>query len=177
MNKNLVTCFRAIDTIFEKSFSILLVLGGFLIVLSVVIQVLLRYIFKTPLFGIEEFSLTVAIWAYFIGAVLGTKHDGHVQGDVASLMFNSTHTRAWVKALTWILSLIACTAFFYHATTYSYWVLGTGERTPGLWWPRIITVGSMSFGGIFMMIYCIQNVFKYIKIARLEDGTGEVGAS
>jgi len=123
-----------IDTIFDQSGTVLIIIGGSLITLTVVLQVLLRYVFKAPLFGLEEFSRLIAVWVYFLGAIFGIKQDSHVQGDVAGLLFN----------------------------------------TPtGLWWPRIISVGSMLFGALFMTIYSIANFIKYLQRAITQ--TTEMG--
>lgn len=146
-------------------FTVLIIFGGTLIALAVVLQVVLRYIFKAPLFGLEEFSLLIAIWVYFLGAILGTKLDAHVQGDVAARFFRTARSRAVVKVITWVLSCTACTLFLYHSATYSMWLYETGERTTGLWWPRVISVGSMFFGAVFMTLYCVVNIVKYSEAA------------
>ncbi|MEW5721639.1 MAG: TRAP transporter small permease subunit [Thermodesulfobacteriota bacterium] len=151
-----------IDKLFFQSFSALIILGGATICLTVVLEVVLRYIFKAPLFGLEEFSRTIAIWVYFLGAIFGTKYDGHVQGDVAARLFPTPRSSALVKVVVWTLSLAACCLFLYHASTYSLWLYETGERTTGLWWPRITSVGSMAFGAVFMTLYSLVNVFKYL---------------
>ncbi|MFO7685291.1 MAG: TRAP transporter small permease subunit [Desulfobacterales bacterium] len=149
----------------DKGFTALIIIGGVLVPLTVVLQVLLRYVFKVPLFGLEEFSRLIAVWVYFLGAILGTKWDAHVQGDVAGRLFSTTRARAIVKALAWILSLLVCGLFLYHSATYSLWLYDTGERTTGLWWPRIYSVGSMLFGAFFMTVYSIANVIKYSGVA------------
>ena len=149
----------------DKSFTILIVIGGATVTLTVVLQVMLRYIFKSPLFGLEEFSRLIAVWVYFIGAIFGTKMDSHVQGDVAGRLFNTPNSKAVVKTITWCLSLLLCLLFLYHSAIYSVWLYGTGERTTGLWCPRIISVGSMFFGAIFMTLYSIANFLKYLKKA------------
>jgi TRAP-type C4-dicarboxylate transport system permease small subunit len=132
-----------------------------LVALTVVLQVVLRYIFKVPLFGLEEFSRLIAVWVYFLGAIFGTKWDAHVQGDVAGRIFSTDRSRSIIKAIAWIISLSVCFLFLYHSATYSIWLYGTGERTTGLWWPRIYSVGSMLFGAFFMTLYSIANVIKY----------------
>jgi TRAP-type C4-dicarboxylate transport system permease small subunit len=153
--------FTAADNVFEKSATVLIISGGVLITLTVVLQVILRYIFKVPLFGLEEFSRLIAVWVYFLGAIFGTKWDTHVQGDVAGRLFTTDRSRAVVKAIAWALSLLVCVLFLYHSATYSMWLYGTGERSTGLWWPRIYSVGSMLFGAFFMTIYSIANVIKF----------------
>ena len=154
-----------IDTFFDQSGTILIVIGGVLVTLTVVLQVVLRYIFKAPLFGLEELSRLIAVWVYFLGAIFGIKQDSHVQGDVAGLLFNTRRSRSVIKTITWCLSLLLCLLFLYHSGKYSAWLYGTGERTTGLWWPRIISVGSMFFGATFMTVYSIVNFIKYLNKA------------
>lgn len=155
--------FSQADNVFDKSCTILIVIGGAMITLTVVLQVLLRYVFKSPLFGLEEFSRLIAVWVYFLGAIFGTKLDAHVQGDVAERLFKSDRSKAFVKTLTWFLSSLLCILFLYHASKYCIWLYGTGERTTGLWWPRITSVGSMFFGALFMTFYSIANFFRCLE--------------
>jgi len=154
-----------IDTFFDQSGTILIVIGGAVVTLTVVLQVVLRYIFKAPLFGLEELSRLIAVWVYFLGAIFGIKQDSHVQGDVAGLLFNTPRSMSVIKTITWCLSLLLCLLFLYHSAKYSAWLYGTGERTTGLWWPRIISVGSMFFGAIFMTVYSIANFIKCLNKA------------
>ena len=153
--------FEVSDNVIDKSASALIILGGALVTLTVVLQVVLRYIFKVPLFGLEEFSRLIAVWVYFLGAILGTKGDSHVQGDVAGKLFSTNRSKAVIKTIAWVLSLCVCILFLYHSAAYSIWLYGTGERTTGLWWPRIYSVGSMLIGAFFMALYSIANVVKY----------------
>ncbi len=155
-------CWQRVDTVLDKVFTILIVVGGAGIAITVVLQVLLRYVFKTPLFGLEEFSRLIAVWVYFLGAIFGTKFDSHVQGDVAGRLFKTPRSRAVIKLITWSLSLLLCLLFLHYAGKYSLWLYRTGERTTGLWWPRITSVGSMFFGALFMSLYSGANVFKYL---------------
>ena len=165
---------RHIDSVLDRSGTVLIVIGGAGVTLTVVLQVVLRYIFKFPLFGLEEFSRLIAVWVYFIGAIFGTKTDSHVQGDVAERLFGTSSSRAVIKTITWSLSLILCVLFLYHSTKFSVWLYGTGERTTGLWWPRIMSVGSMFFGAVFMTLYSIANFVKYLEAAvrRTKEGLG-----
>ena len=157
--------FTASDNFIDKGATALIIIGGVLITLTVVLQVILRYVFKVPLFGLEEFSRLVAVWVYFLGAIFGTKWDSHVQGDVTGRLFSADRSKAVIKAIAWALSLLVCVLFLYHSATYSIWLYGTGERTTGLWWPRIYSVGSMLFGAFFMTLYSIANVIKYSGVA------------
>jgi TRAP-type C4-dicarboxylate transport system permease small subunit len=168
--------FSRLDRFLDTAGSFLIVLGGSIITITVVVQVILRYILKLPLFGLEEFSRLIAVWVYFIGAIFGTKYDAHVQGDVAARLFSTPKAKAMIKVVTWILCTILCFIFLYHSTKYSLWLYDTGERTTGLWWPRIYTVGSMVFGAFFMSLYSVVNVVKYGENA-LDSFRGNAGGA
>lgn len=160
--KTIQNAIRAIDHGLTGFFSLLLVVGGTLMTLTVLLQVLLRYVFKQPLFGLEEFSRLVAIWIYFIGAIVSTRTDNHVQGDVANKYITGERARIVLRAFVWTLCFVTCLLFLYHSGTYSWWIYGTGERTTGLWWPRIISVGSMFFGAFFMTLYSLANMIQQL---------------
>ena len=145
--------------------STILVAGAIIMTFTIVLQVMLRYVFKLPLFGLEEFSRLVAVWLYFFGAVLGTRDDSHVQGDVAARLFSTERSLSVLKTITWVLSLAACVLLLYHSAKYTLWLHGTGERTTGLWWPRVYSVGSMFVGAVLMTIYAAANVIKYLESA------------
>lgn len=167
MWKKFKTAMGGVDRAFEKCASVLLIAGAVVVTLTVVVQVLLRYVLKLPLFGLEEFSRLIAVWIYFLGAFYGTRNDSHVQGDVAARLFTTARSQAILKTVTWSLSLIACALFLYHSAKYSIWLFGTGERTTGLWWPRIYSVGSMLVGALLMTIYAIVNLVKNLE--RVQD--------
>jgi TRAP-type transport system small permease protein len=154
-----------VDSALDKLWTVFITLGGALLTLTVVLQVFLRYVLKSPLFGLEEFSRLIGVWVYFLGALFGTRFESHVQGDVAARLFKTARSRAVLSITTWIFSLVLCMLFLYHSGAYSLWLYETGEKTTGLWWPRITSVGSMFFGAIFMTLYSIANVIKYIEQA------------
>ena len=103
---------KVADNFIDKGVTALIISGGVLITLTVVLQVILRYIFKVPLFGLEEFSRLIAVWVYFLGAIFGTKWDSHVQGDVAGRLFQTQRSRSVIKSLVWALSLLVSVLFF-----------------------------------------------------------------
>jgi len=64
-----------VDSVLDKLWTVFITLGGALLTLTVVLQVFLRYVLKSPLFGLEEFSRLIGVWVYFLGAVFGTRFD------------------------------------------------------------------------------------------------------
>jgi TRAP-type C4-dicarboxylate transport system permease small subunit len=170
MHRGITGIFSQMDQWFDKGGTFLIVLGGSLIASTVFLQVLLRYVFKHPLFGIEEFSRLVAVWVYFIGAVFGTREESHVFGDVARMVFKTPHAKAILRFLASFFSLITCIIFTVYSYNYTIWLYQTGERTTGLWWPRVISVSSMLFGAVFMTAYCLSKTISYsISFFRIKE--------
>jgi TRAP-type C4-dicarboxylate transport system permease small subunit len=93
---------------------------------------------------------------------------------VAGRIFTTNRSKAVIKTIAWAISLLVCILFLYHSAKYCIWLHGTGERTTGLWWPRIYSVGSMLFGAFFMTLYSIANLIKYSRAAggRLDPTPG-----
>ena len=60
----------------ERVLVILLILA---IVVSIGVQVISRYLFDRPLVWVEELATYSFIWATFLGASLGLKHDRHIR--------------------------------------------------------------------------------------------------
>jgi len=161
MPRRIVEILIQIDRWMDTGGTFLIVLGGSLIALTVFLQVLLRYVFKQPLFGLEEFSRLVAVWVYFIGAVFGTREESHVFGDVARMIFKTPRGSAILGFVASFFSLITCIIFIIYSYDYTIWLYETGEKTTGLWWPRVISVSSMLFGAIFMTLYCFVKTITY----------------
>ena len=51
----------------------------------VVVQVLLRYVFKAPLMGIEELLLFPTIWLYMLGGAVASEKREHISCGILSL--------------------------------------------------------------------------------------------
>lgn len=153
-----------IDKQIDKGGTFLIVLGGSLIAITVFLQVLLRYVFMSPLFGLEEFSRLVAVWVYFIGAIYGTREESHVFGDVARMIFKKPRASAILGFVASFFSLITCIIFTIYSYNYTIWLYETGEKTTGLWWPRVISVSSMLFGAVFMMAYLLVKTINYLRM-------------
>jgi TRAP-type C4-dicarboxylate transport system permease small subunit len=154
-----------VDGVFDIVWNVAITFGGALLTLTVVVEVFLRYVLKSPLFGLEELSRLIGVWVYFLGAIIGCRLDSHVQGNVTGLLLKTARSKSFLSTITWTFSVILCVVFVYHSGKYSIWLYQTGEKTTGLWWPRITSVGSMFFGSIFMTLYSIANVIKYLEQA------------
>ena len=151
----------------------LLVAGGLLLTVTIIVQVALRYVFKAPLFGLEELSRTIALWLYFSGAAYGSAVDGQIKADILERLGPPPAVRRIVHRVSWILSSVACGLLTFYSWRYALWVYESGELTTGLWWPRVISVSSAAFGGAAMLLLAVFQVVRpHVEAAAPQDFEG-----
>jgi TRAP-type C4-dicarboxylate transport system permease small subunit len=66
-----------------------MIVAGCFVTVLVFIEVLLRYVFGSPLFGVEELVCLIAMWLYFIGASYGAYERSHIKAELVHLWFQT----------------------------------------------------------------------------------------
>ncbi|HRV98656.1 MAG TPA: TRAP transporter small permease subunit, partial [Aminobacteriaceae bacterium] len=101
----------------------LLVLSSCFVVLIMCVAVLLRYVFKTDLFGIEEIVVIAAFWLYFIGSSYGVYDKSHVKADIIPQML-SARAQAFLSVMVNLTIAALCDgldvtkgSFYHHFTS------------------------------------------------------------
>ena len=61
---------------------IFMLVAGSIITLLVFVEVVLRYVLGSPLFGVEELICLIAMWLYFIGASYGAYERSHIKAEL-----------------------------------------------------------------------------------------------
>ena len=82
------------------------------IFLCVFIQVILRYVFNSPMTWSEELARYLFIWCAFLGWVIASRHNSHLAVNVAITRMGP-RTQAGIAAVTQLATLLFA------------WVLGT----------------------------------------------------
>jgi TRAP-type transport system small permease protein len=77
-----------------------------LIVVTISIQVLTRYLFGRPLVWVEELATYAFIWSVFIGAALGMKELRHIRIETFGGRL-APQPRAFMRAALWALATFA----------------------------------------------------------------------
>ena len=77
-----------------------------LVMLLLVTSVVMRYIFKMDLFGIEELMAIVAMWMYMIGAAYASYENSHIRADILETFIQNPKTKALFKIIENIIVLI-----------------------------------------------------------------------
>jgi TRAP-type C4-dicarboxylate transport system, small permease component len=142
----------------QKTYQLFLFLSGAAIVLAMIATVLMRYVFRTDLFGMEEVILTVAIWFYFLGAANGSMEDSQISADITTVFIKSEKIKLYLKIFTRVIEivvlvfLIVMTARLLHTNYVRF------PTTRGLKIPYIVPQAAILVGFVLMLFYSIGHL-------------------
>jgi len=150
-----------------------MLLFGLLVAISVMvfIQVLLRYVFKAPLMGIEELLLFPTVWLYFIGGMNASLERSQIVARVLEVFVKKDKAIYLIRTIASVLSLgVACwlTYWGYDFLKYS---LRVDKVSPTLYIPTIYADALVFVGLVFMTFYTLLEIFH--NYAIFQRGTAE----
>ena len=132
-------------------------------------QVIMRYVLETPFVGIEEVSILLAVWIYFLGMGYATKKQEHIHGGILSLVVSDPVIFKTVRFFCTIVCIFGACVFGYYASKYALKQIDRGRLSIVMQWPRWIWSSSMFVGFAMMIIYfIIQSVRQWKEIAQLK---------
>ncbi len=135
--------------------------GCFVIVL-VFVEVLLRYVFASPLFGIEELICLVAMWLYFLGATYGAYERSHIKAELVHLWCKTPRSQALVRSLSSFITLVLSIIMIKWSYPYFIWGITGGETSQALLLPMVLSQSAIFFGAILMSFYFFVELVDYI---------------
>jgi len=126
--------------------------------------VIMRYVFKTNLYGADELVTLVTMWLYFLGAIYGSYEESHIQGDLLNLMFTKRIHYKIHRIYVYTVCVFLMGIWSFWGVQYFGTVIGSARRTTGLkfpfWWQQIPQAIGM-WGMLFYSVYhLIVNLFK-----------------
>jgi len=147
----------------------LLIASSIFLMLIMCLEVLLRYVFKSDLFAIEEIVVIVAFWLYFIGSSYGVYNKSHVKADFIPEIL-SKKAQALLSVIVRLNMSVICCLFTY----WSIDMIGHGikymPRTTGLGIPLVISQFSILLGyslmSIYSVVYFLEDLFGFLELRR-----------
>ncbi len=136
----------------------IMVAGGAVVGILIFVEVFLRYVLGSPLFGIEELILFIGMWLYFMGASYGAFERTHIKAELINIWCKDEKSlnilRTIASAITVVLSLI------FVSWTYPYftWELARGGTSQALLLPKVLCQSAIFFGSFLMSIYFIAEL-------------------
>ncbi|WP_296868272.1 TRAP transporter small permease subunit [Thermovirga sp.] len=121
----------------EKAQRALLTFLMVAVAVMVFIQVVLRYVFKAPLMGIEELLLFPSIWLYFIGAMNASLERSQIVARVLEVFLKKEKTIYLVRSIASIISLIVSLWLSYWGWDFLKYSMRVDKVSPTLYIPTI----------------------------------------
>src|SRR5699024_5984200 len=78
----------------------ILIVCSLLLVIGLGATVVMRYILKIDLFGLEELLVIPAFWLYFIGASFGTYEKSHISAELVSVYVKNEKVKTYIEFFT-----------------------------------------------------------------------------
>ncbi|MBA4502224.1 TRAP transporter small permease [Marinobacterium marinum] len=143
----------SITEFLHTAYKVMMFLAGFGLAALMFAQVILRYFFDSPFAGVEEVSILLGVWVYFLGMGYATLTREHIQGGIVSLLVQDPWKLKLIELLALLISLTAAIIFGYFACKYAIFVIEKGRSSIYLRWPKGLWSASM-IAGFGMMCIC-----------------------
>ena len=122
------------------------------VLLLVVGQVLLRYVFKAPLMGIEELLFFPTIWLYMLGGANASQERNHISCGILTLYIKKPLTMMKFNIMKNTVSIIVGVWLLYWA----YWLFTYSLnlwKTSDLLYIPMFFMESAPFIGLLLMVF------------------------
>lgn len=139
-----------------------MIVGGCFVTVLVFVEVLLRYVFGSPLFGVEELVCLIAIWLYFIGASYGAYERSHIKAELVHLWFKTPRSYALVRSLSSFITFVLSVIMVRWSYPYLVWGITKGETSQALLVPMVLSQSAIFFGAVLMSLYFLVELVDYI---------------
>jgi TRAP-type C4-dicarboxylate transport system permease small subunit len=119
----------------------------------VVIQVILRYVLKMPLMGIEEIMLFPTIWLYMLGGGVASYERDHIQAGILALYIKNERRLAIFYFVRTSISLIISLWLTYWAFKYFLYSMKVWKLSNLLYLPLFFGESAMFIGLLSMTFF------------------------
>ena len=142
------------------------VIMALFLVILIVWEVILRYVLKAPLMGIEELMLVPTIWLYMLGGADASYEKSHIECGILTLYIKKERSKCILNLFKTVLALILLIWLTYWGWRYLNYSLKLGKVSDLLLIPMVVCEGAMFFGYLLMSIYAVRDVVQAIRNFR-----------
>jgi len=152
----------ALDFLVHAEEFIIFISGSFITV-AMFIQIILRYVFNSPLFGLEELLLIIVPWFYFFGAAYSVHTESLIKVDILSLIVKNPSIIKLFNIVSLVSSIIATSLFSYYGFKYAAWSAGNHVVSPTFFISLNYGFASLVMGAVLMSLHFFLLLLKEIK--------------
>ncbi|PSJ42753.1 C4-dicarboxylate ABC transporter permease [Zobellella taiwanensis] len=147
------------ETVFRYTLTLLITtVAGFQAV-----QVISRYVFETPMMGLEEMALIPTMWLYILGAVNASREDTQIRANVLEVFLKTDKARHWLFVIAETISLAISSWLTWWAWDYFKYAKRVWKESPTLYIPTIIYESALLLGLVIMTLYTGWHLLKHLR--------------
>ena len=136
--------------------------SGMIILLAMVATVIMRYILKINLFGMDEIILCFVFWFYFFGGVNGSREDSQIRADVIAIVIHNGKVRWALRIVTRVIEIFVLAFLVYLSLGLFITNCQRMPATQGLHIPYIVPQFAIVIGFALMFAYDIGHLIEQI---------------
>ncbi|MEG0378035.1 MAG: TRAP transporter small permease subunit [Eubacterium sp.] len=133
--------------------NILLSVCSLAAVFAIFLTVVMRYIFSSDLYGMEEIILVIAFWLYFVGGSRGSLEDTHIKADLVDVFVKNTRVMYLIKGFAKLVETVVYLLFSKWAISLFFLNLSRMPKTPGLKIPYVVSQFPIALGFVLMCFF------------------------
>jgi TRAP-type C4-dicarboxylate transport system permease small subunit len=146
------------------------------VTLLVFIQVIMRYFFDVPLYGIEEIAIYLAVWSYFIGASYGAKQKEHISASLVDVLLPEGRGQDFIAMVVDLITAVVSAWMVVWSWHYLAWTFKRGTLSVDLglhmgWVHSAIFIG-LTLMTLYFSIDFVERLIHFIKYKKIDSGKG-----
>lgn len=128
-------------------------------------QVILRYVLKAPLMGVEELMTFFIIWLYMMGGSVASEQRSHIECGILTLYIKKEKTMAVFKCFKSLFSILVCAWLTRWAFWFFLYSLKLWKTSDILNIPMFYGESAMLIGLLFMLFFAVLELIDYVRDA------------
>jgi TRAP-type C4-dicarboxylate transport system permease small subunit len=158
---NVITSKASLLVKLQKLITVILAVSVLLIVVA---QVLLRYVFKAPLMGIEELLFFPTIWLYMLGGANASQERNHIECGILTLYIKKPKSMMIFNVVKNTVSVFVGVWLLYWAYWLFSYSLNLWKTSDLLYIPMFFMEAAPFVGLVLMVFYAVLQLFDSIKL-------------
>lgn len=151
----------------------IIIVASMMLTFNLFIDVIMRYIVRKPLLGIEEFAPIFALWLYFVGASYGSYEHSHVYAGLLHVLLKE---RQFASRITTAVTSVITFSLSCYVIILSYqllrWVLASGKSSLYLRLSGAYSISAVFLGFVLMSFYFLIDAIRDSRVAlKSENAT------
>lgn len=145
--------FDAVWVLLRKVENFVMIVSTIVLVILVLTQVALRYIFKLPLMGVEELATMTGFWMYMLGSASGARERNHIRADLVYTVVKSEKAFRVIQSVVTFATVVLACIMTHWCWNYAQWSIKSWERSPALMIPMVFAQVSLLVSSALMSFY------------------------